>query len=174
MQIFIKVLYDIFRLRLADDMNASIANTNKLLRYVGKILSLTQLFPADIWPKNHDEALNFLTLHGYDSPKESNVCFDMSHPLQYYNVSDKEVCPECEKQPEIKLYYLPLKEKVRRWFSSVDTCNKMLGHWRDKETWINSTEPTFPLKELWHGKRFKELKWFWDPNSEWFEPVYQL
>lgn len=24
--------------------------------------------------------------------------------------------------------------------------------------------------EFWHGQRFKELSWFWDPDSEWLLP----
>ena len=29
---------------------------------------------------------------------------------------------------------------------------------------------TYPLKELWHGTRWKELSWFWDPRKEFILP----
>ena len=28
-----------------------------------------------------------------------------------------------------------------------------------------------PRKEIWDGKRFAELLWFWDPDEEWLLPV---
>lgn len=27
------------------------------------------------------------------------------------------------------------------------------------------------MKEIWDGKRFAELSWFWDPDKEWLLPV---
>ena len=46
----------------------------------------------------------------------------------------------------------------------------MLSHWRNKEIWINSEGPSYPLKEIWDGSRFKEVSWFWDPRKSWIVP----
>ena len=64
-------------------------------------------------------------------------------------------------------YYLPLKDKIRHWVSSEQMCYEMLGHWRNKDSWMGKPGPTFPIKEIWDGERFKELQWFWNPQSKW-------
>lgn len=34
-----------------------------------------------------------------------------------------------------------------------------------KEHWLNRNEGWHTKKELWDGKRFAELSWFWDSNT---------
>ena len=42
-----------------------------------------------------------------------------------------------------------------------------MAHWKDKDSWLNCHESwtTCNSSELWHGKRFRELSWFWDPGQ---------
>ena len=47
-----------------------------------------------------------------------------------------------------------------------------MGHWNDKDDWFNR-----PLSyrhpsssELWHGERYRQLSWFWDPDQEFLLP----
>ena len=47
----------------------------------------------------------------------------------------------------------------------------MTAHWRDRGHWLNRPEGWMPRKEIWDGKRFAELSWFWDPDKEWLLPV---
>lgn len=48
----------------------------------------------------------------------------------------------------------------------------MLSHWMEREHWLGRDE-SWPLKkEMWDGKRWLELQWFWDPNETWVTPCY--
>lgn len=54
------------------------------------------------------------------------------------------------------------------WFLTEDQCDALLKHWEDRATWLNQpadydhTEKS----ELWHGKRWQQLDYFWDPDQE--------
>ena len=48
-------------------------------------------------------------------------------------------------------------------------CMKMMKHWKNKAEWLHCEEPAF-YSEVWHGERFRQLSWFWDPDSEWLLP----
>ncbi len=41
-----------------------------------------------------------------------------------------------------------------------------MGHWVNREEWLNREELQVSRKELWHGDRFRELSYFWDPDQE--------
>ena len=47
----------------------------------------------------------------------------------------------------------------------------MLSHWNEREHWLGRTDSYDNKRELWDGKRWVELQWFWDPNSTWVLPT---
>ena len=55
-------------------------------------------------------------------------------------------------------------------------CKKMTAHWDEKDHWLPPESKIgwgFPAKkEIWDGKRFAELSYFWDPTQEWTLPVF--
>ena len=51
----------------------------------------------------------------------------------------------------------------------------MTAYWLQKERWLHSTNATpnvYPLSEIWDGKKFAELSWFWNPEKQWLLPVH--
>ena len=155
-------------LTLASEMNASITMTEKLLRYVGSLLAQFTDLNND-WPTTFASAKSILKATGlYNDPEHHKICFNNNtHPAHYYVLDDTQVCPDCDELPEINRYYLPLRDKIKRWFVNVDLTQKMLGHWKNRIKWLGKTGATYPLEEIWDGYRFKELQWFWDPNARW-------
>lgn len=84
-----------------------------------------------------------------------------------------QACRNCGRKGKIKYYYLGLKSKVKLWCSDMETCQKAMGHWEEKDHWLVTEEghnshdnesDTF-YNEIWDGERFSELSWFWNPNS---------
>ena len=53
------------------------------------------------------------------------------------------------------------------WFLTESLCEALLAHWEDRDTWLNvPLDYGHPEKsELWHGKRFQELSYFWNPDE---------
>ena len=51
----------------------------------------------------------------------------------------------------------------------------MLSHWFEKDHWLepeNQDSWGFETKkEVWDGKRFAELQWFWNPDEQWQLPA---
>jgi len=65
----------------------------------------------------------------------------------------------------IKYMYLGLEIKVN-WFRNRDMCHKMLAYWSERDHWLENNHGNYtPKKELWDGRRWAELQWFWNPNS---------
>ena len=80
-------------------------------------------------------------------------------------------CPYCGNAGYIKYLYLGLKNKVKNLFRSKTMCNKMLAHWIEKNHWLANGKDCQLKKELWNGKRWSELEWFWSPDSTWTLPT---
>ena len=52
------------------------------------------------------------------------------------------------------------------WFVCPEKCSQLLSHWKDRGDWFNvSSKDDLDLIEIWHGSRFRELSYFWDPNK---------
>ena len=85
-----------------------------------------------------------------------------------------DICKYCRKAGTIQYHYLCLTDKVKRWCASKDFYIKMTQHWKHRENWLHGARDNDNLiyKELWDGKRFAELKWFWDPEEEWMLSGY--
>lgn len=47
-----------------------------------------------------------------------------------------------------------------------------MAHWNDREQWLNKPDDyEHPGQtELWHGGRFRELSWFWNPEETYVLP----
>ena len=65
----------------------------------------------------------------------------------------------------------------RDWFLTPDKCQKLLCHWSNRADWLDTNEADrtqsrsdVAQSELWHGSRFRELSWFWDPTKEYTLP----
>ena len=41
-----------------------------------------------------------------------------------------------------------------------------MAHWKCKEEWLNKSGELPSYSKLWHGSRFRELSYFWDPTKE--------
>lgn len=79
--------------------------------------------------------------------------------------SKDELCCHCGKEGYIKYCYLGLNAKVKNWFGTEIMCKKLLSHWDEREHWLGRTT-SWPLKkEMWDGKRWLDLQWFWDQDS---------
>ena len=121
------------------------------------------------------------------------VCLNDSHYCHWDVMEEGEKCRCCGESGKIPYYYLSLSEKVwaiiayayicqfndhyyvnmqiKRWCSCKEFCTKMTAHWRDRGHWMHRPGGWMPRKEIWDGKRFAELLWFWDPDEEWLFPV---
>lgn len=47
------------------------------------------------------------------------------------------------------------------WFCADNRCDQLLSRWKNKDEWLGANSES-KLSELWHGKRWKELAYFWD------------
>ena len=95
----------------------------------------------------------------------------MGNTVESMMESSNDVCNHCGKRGYLKYYYLGLKAKVKNWFQYPEMCRKMLSHWNEREHWLGRTDSYDNKRELWDGKRWVELQWFWDPNSTWVLPT---
>ena len=76
----------------------------------------------------------------------------------------------CGQKGQIPYFYLPLRHKIEQWCQDKNQCIKMTAHWNEKEHWLGVLGGWNPKKEIWDGKRFGEMSWFWDPNAKWTLP----
>lgn len=144
-----------------------------------------------VWPTSWDEAQTILKKEGYENPKEYYVCFcrkkarKSSGKGHVYNgkwdimENKNQACRNCGRKGKIKYYYLGLKSKVKLWCSDMETCQKTMAHWQEKDHRLVTEEghnshdnesDTF-YNEIWDGERFSELSWFWNPNTSWILPA---
>ena len=75
-------------------------------------------------------------------------------------------CRICSKPVECLNYVLGLNFKD--WFLTNEQCERLMAHWNECDSWLDKY-PTYEhsgMTKLWHGKRFRELSWFWNPQKE--------
>lgn len=158
-------------LMLVDQMNGSHNDISDALELAKDLYCGDDSNLKKLWPKTWKETEKLLKENGYKEPRELYVCLDNSHYSQWDVMDDPNAtCRFCGNKGAIKYYYLGLPDKIKRWFSDPVMCDKMLGHWKEKEHWISGIGANFTLKELWDGGRFNELSYFWDPQKEWMLP----
>lgn len=49
-------------------------------------------------------------------------------------------------------------------------CKRLLTYWLKKHHWLDNSEDCQLKKEIWDGKRWSELQWFWIPERTWALP----
>lgn len=128
-----------------------------------------------MWPKYWKDAEQLLHSVGYKDAKKYMICLDEVRRCHFGLMSSEhELCPHCNKET-IPQYYLGLGPKINLWVSYPTFCNKILTQWFDKDHWLrqeNQEDLGFHSKnEIWDGKRFSELQWFWNPEEEWQLPA---
>jgi hypothetical protein len=79
---------------------------------------------------------------------------------------DQDSCLNCQKGYSDCTDYYILGLKLGDIFASSDSVKRHMGHWVHREEWLNREELHVSRKELWHGDRFRELSYFWDPDQE--------
>lgn len=108
-------------------------------------------------------------------PKDMFICLNSCHPCSFdlfESSSDK--CRFCNEVASncIKYSYLPIRDKILRWCSNKEFCNKMTRHWIERDHWLGVRGGYRIKKEIWDGSRFGELSWFWDPDNKWILPTF--
>ena len=105
-----------------------------------------------------------LLKEGCSTPVNLSVCFNFEHPNRWSLLKGDDACDICGEKGTVPYYYLSIIDKIKTWCSDETTCDRMLAHWKDRDTWLRGGASV--LREVWHGSRFKELSWFWDPSSK--------
>ena len=85
--------------------------------------------------------------------------------------SKEQACKNCGKQGEIQFYYLGLGAKVLNWFRQKASCKKLLSCWYHRDHWLGRVESWPIKKEIWDGKRWCNVQWFWNPSSVFMLPT---
>lgn len=157
-------------------MGCSINHFEELLQW-GKDLHTSENNDATIhWSRNWNEVQSLLKELGFSEPKHYWICFSSDHSSHYGLMESKdEPCPHCGHLGTIPYYYLGLPDKVKKWCSSPEMCEKMTAHWSQRDHWLPDDMKDgwgWPMKhEIWDGTRFANLASFWDPNAVWILPV---
>ena len=143
-----------------------------------------------LWPKTWSDFQLLLKEEGHEGVKEYFVCFcfdeieftrdgkttkkTVYHGTYSIMKSKHDKCPYCGKLGYIKYLYLGLENKVKNWFRNKTMCKRMLANWLEKDHWLEKSEDCRLKKEIWDGKRWSELQWFWNPESTWALPTLCL
>lgn len=180
-------------LKIKHTSGVSVKTFEEILQYGKNMLLASQSSEVDLdvlstlWPKTWNEVQKLLKDNGYEGVKEYFICFCRKEK-QYtrdgqtkkkfvydgkYSIMEnkKDKCPHCGNYGYIPYMYLGLESKVKNWFRNKEMCERMLSHWIEKEHWLDNDEEYPIKKELWDGKRWRDLKWFWNPESQWVLPT---
>lgn len=161
-------------LMLVEQMEGSLADFEDVLAFSKELYCKNDEHLMRLWPKNWNETKKILLDCGYKDSRELYICLDDSHITQWDVMETPDaLCRHCGKKGAIKYCYLGLPEKIQRWCEYPTMCQKMMGHWHEREHWMTGVHegPRNTFKEVWDGSRFNKLKWFWDPECEWMLPV---
>ena len=84
-----------------------------------------------------------------------NSCHQCSFDI-FESSSDK--CRFCYEEASncIEYSYLPLRDKILRWYSNKEFCKKMATHWIERDHWLGVRGYRIN-NEIWDGSRFGEL-----------------
>ena len=115
------------------------------------------------------EVLKLLSRRGYTNPKHYKVCVGANHSILLDEKA--ECCPVCRKDQSLCYVMLCIDSYVfglnfQDWFCMEERCEQLLSHWRGKDEWLNTTCEPAKISELWHGERWRDLLYFWDPSIE--------
>ena len=123
-------------------------------------LTHDQRIPYDSWAC----VIKKLKDLGYEPVKAMKICINEDH----VTLVKEDSCPNCQRLTSAcKDYYiLGLNNFIESIFASSESIKKHMVHWVNREYWLNVEHLQVPRKELWHGERFRELSYFWDPEQE--------
>ena len=164
-------------LKLQLELKLSQVGLEKILDWGQKLFLITNSDRDNLWPKNWSECEKVLKNVGYEDAKQFVVCLDDSHRCLYGLMErSSQLCPHCGKPGSIPYYYIGLNSKLKLWCKDRDMCKKMTYHMKEKDHWFyeNSSEDwgCEIKKEIWDGKRFSQLSWFWDADHNWTLPAF--
>ena len=131
-----------------------------------------QLLGDDVIPSKWTDVLKVMENAGYKAPQHYKVCVSSSHSFLLKSKKIHPICPTCGKTWSDCLDYYCLGLDFCNWFSSRDQCQKLMAHWEQTDEWFNRQNDYQPpsQSELWHGRRFRELSWFWDSSKQYLLP----
>lgn len=122
-------------------------------------------------PTKWTEVLSLMKRLGYNDPKHYKVCASPDHSCLLPDHDTTSGCPKCKKPWSECIDYYCLGLNFRDWFLTEQQCEQLMAHWRDRSEWMSETACTDVVQtELWHGERFKELSWFWNPDKQYTLP----
>ena len=156
-----------------DDINRLVLRTlkNKVKFGSSRDETLSQL--QSVFELTHDDRIPYnswacvikkLKDLGYEPVKALKICINEDH----VTLVKEDCCPNCQRiTSACKDYYiLGLNNVIESIFASSESIKKHMAHWINREDWLNIEHLQVPRKELWHGERFRELSYFWDPEQE--------
>lgn len=158
--------YVLNEVRLKLEHGHSISVTEDHLRNTADMLGGNQI------PTKWNEVLRLMKTLGYCNPQHYKVCASQDHSFLLTDKATYPKCPKCDKPWCECIDYYCLGLNFRDWFLTEEYCQQLMAHWRDRDEWLSGTaEHTHVAQtELWHGDRFKELSWFWNPEKEYTLP----
>lgn len=117
-------------------------------------------------PSKWSEVLKLLREIGYRDPKHYKVCVGHNHSVLLHEKSKE--CHVCSSPRTSCIDYYVLGLHFEDWFCTQENCEQLLCHWREKDEWlrVSSTSRGHKLSKLWHGSRWRELAYMWDPAIE--------
>ena len=105
--------------------------------------------PHKTWPC----VMRFLRKLGYENPRHYKICCATDH----VTFIDRDACPNCGNPKDRCVDYFVLGLNLDSIFLSKQKIIDHFQHWNEKDEWFNLDNITVPLKEIWHGSRFREL-----------------
>lgn len=190
-KLIVKAVLD--ALRIKHKSGVSVSTFEDVLEY-GKTLLFTSLgddvdhdILTTLWPKSWNDVQLLLKEEGFADAKQYFICFcreekevtrdgkttkKIVYDGKYSVMENKDSrCPHCGNKGYIKYMYLGLENKLKNWFRNKTMCTNMLGHWLEKEHWLENMESWHLKREIWDGNRWSKLQWFWNPKSVWALPT---
>lgn len=170
----VDAILDLLQLQL--ELKLSNIGFDHILDWGKKLFAIGFSKHVHLWPKCWKDAERLLHSVGYRDAKKYMICLDESHRCHFGLMSSEdELCPHCNKKGTIPYYYLGLGPKINLWSSDPIFCKKIMAHWFEKDHWLGQENQEGwgfeDKREIWDGKRFSELQWFWNPEEEWQLPT---
>ena len=152
--------------KLKLDHGHSIAATEEHLKNAAELLDNGRI------PTKWNAVIRYLKSLGYKDPKHYKVCVSNDHSCLLK--TEQLSCRICSKPSVECLDYYVLGLNFKDWFLTNEQCERLMAHWNERDGWLDKC-PTYEhsgMTELWHGKRFRELSWFWNPQKEYVLPEW--
>ena len=155
--------YILNEVKLKLDHGHSISVTEDHLQNAATLIGGCQI------PTKWSEVLKLMKSLGYRDPKHFKVCITQDHSCLLENKKTHPCCPKCRTPWSRCIDYYCMGLNFRDWFLTTEQCQKLMAHWKEQCDWLNQGQ-SHTQTELWHGERFKELAWFWNPEEEYTLP----